>query len=965
MALASGPRTGLAPDPFIGRAAALSVLREMLTHSPESIRAAYVEGEAGIGKSRLTQVFAEEAQQVGVLVVRGRCYEQLTDVPYFPWLEVLKQLRLHTLTAEIQEGGFTPRRRSREWASLSADARTQRAEFILRFSEAIVRKATTQSILIILEDVPWADVNSLLLINSLLDSSSGGLLLLCTARPEAPDDVARRSVLHGVRERSRLIDLEGLNHDETRELMTAISALPYADDDVRVLLSLSRGNPLFIRELLFHLRQTKLLARHTVEDALHRIRVPDKLSHLIDLRLADLSASVRRALSAAAVVGSDFDAATLSRVTNREVGTVAQILESACSRGILQPSDDLVRSRYTFAHPLFRKQLEQRLPPSIRRALHQKIADAADRGEIRLTVNERALHHAMGSRARQGNEAAEHCRAAAEQAETVYAYESAARSWELALACTGHGQDRARADLLSRYGWALWAAHMWERAEQVWAEAADLYETLGASEQLGLLALAIGGMLRWRQDLARSELWLERGLQHLPADSANRGRALALLGSIRCLQGDPDDALHLLNQALRLRAAHHVPDAQLAFWLSEGFRRVGKTTRSLAVARGALEEARGRDPTGTVLLAATLSHMELTRLRLAAAQRYAAIVEGATARVDAGSLTVALQCQAFLLGYLGEWPRVSELCEHWMARVRLAGRYQVANARFLWAEAQFAQGRLQDARTQMERALPDLESMRPVCGVHLARVLIQLGDRDEAGKLVSSYAALLGKSQVPKSGRAVVGEAASELDDPSLWKTCYELLATENAPLVLAYVPTSVPRVLGRLATRLRLWSQAIEHFETAIRQLSRGGALWELRKAYLDYAALRHTRRRRGDGSKAGALEIEAQRLGDQLGITHPLPGPSRSARSTTNRFGLSERELDVLRLVAAGLRNQEIAARLTLSPHTVERHLENIYGKMSVGGRTEAVLRAIQDELIGALTDLGRPTNLSSPAP
>lgn len=963
MTTAEDSQAGLAPDPFIGRSASLSVLRELLSDSPGSTRAAYVEGEAGIGKSRLTQVFAEEARDRGVLVARGRCYEQLTDVPFFPWQAVLKQLRLHRLTAEIRQRGLASSRRFGEWASLSADAQTQRAEFILRFSEAIVRKATRQAVVIVLEDVLWADVNSLLLINSLLDSPNGGLLLLCTARTEAPDDVARRSALHAVRERSRPIHLEGLNQDETRELMTAISALPYAGDDARVLWSLSRGNPLFIRELLFHLRQTELLARHTVEDALHRMRVPDKLSQLIDLRLGDLSAGVRRVLSAAAVVGTDFDAAALSKILNRDREAVAQILESACARRIVEPSDDLARSRFTFAHPLFRRQLEERLPPSIRSSLHQRIADAADRGEVRLTVNERALHHAMGSRARQGKEAVEHCRAAAEQAETLYAYETAARSWELALACSGDRQDRNRADLLSRYGWALWAAHMWERAERVWAEAADLYESLGASEQLGLLALAIGDMRRWRQDLAGSKLWLERGLQHLPADSANRARALALLGTIRCLQGEPADALRLLNQALRLRAAHRIPDAQLAFWLSEGFRRVGRTARALAVARRGLEEAQHRDPTGTVLLAATLSHMELTALRLPAARRYAAIVESATERVDAAALAIALQCQAFLLGYLGQWPRVSQLCEHWMVRVRLAGRYQVANARFLWAEAQFAQGHLEDARAQMERALPDLESMRPVCGVHLARVLTQVGERGEARKLVSSYAALLRDSQVPRSGRAVVGEAASELDDPALWATCYELLATEEAPLVLAYAPTSVQRVLGRLATRLRLWPQAIEHFETAVEQLARGGALWELRKTYLDYAAMRHARRRRGDGGKAGALELQARPLSDRLGVSHSLQDPTRPAGSA-NRFGLSERELDVLRLVAAGLRNQEIAGQLTLSPHTVERHLENIYGKMSVGSRTEAVLMAIQDGLLGALTDLGRPEGTPSPA-
>src|SRR3989304_4985818 len=112
---------------------------------------------------------------------------------------------------------------------------------------------------------------------------------------------------------------------------------------------------------------------------------------------------------------------------------------------------------------------------------------------------------------------------------------------------------------------------------------------------------------------------------------------------------------------------------------------------------------------------------------------------GIVSASDAPALVVGLQCRAFLLGYLGRWRQVARLCERRIGQLRLVGPYQLANTRFLRAEALYALGDLELARAQMLAALPDLEAMRPVCGVHLARVKIGLGDVEEAGQLVRGY----------------------------------------------------------------------------------------------------------------------------------------------------------------------------------------------------------------------------------
>jgi DNA-binding NarL/FixJ family response regulator len=86
---------------------------------------------------------------------------------------------------------------------------------------------------------------------------------------------------------------------------------------------------------------------------------------------------------------------------------------------------------------------------------------------------------------------------------------------------------------------------------------------------------------------------------------------------------------------------------------------------------------------------------------------------------------------------------------------------------------------------------------------------------------------------------------------------------------------------------------------------------------------------------------------------MVRPDPLPSESERSedsvspdarTAIPFGLSAREVEVLRLVALGLSNQEIADRLFLSPRTVHHHVSHILNKMGVGGRVEAVRLAME---------------------
>jgi len=672
---------------------------------------------------------------------------------------------------------------------------------------------------------------------------------------------------------------------------------------------------------------------------------------VIDLRLRSLPPHARRVLSACSVVGTEFSVDLVAQALCRPWDSLEAELDVATRRGILRRLDALDAPRYEFAHPLFGMRLYDSLPAPERRRLHSQIARAADAGGVLLSVSELARHHALGARTGADPNALKHCRAAAEEAEKLLAYEEAAHFWELALGCAPGQPRRLRAGIYDRLGRALWAAKKWEEAGEAWSEAVSLFDALDDRARAASLALALGDMHRWRNELAQAERWVKRALDGPLEDQGDQARALALLGHIHCSRDDADRGLPLLEEAARL-AAGAGGDPFVTYWLSYGYLTSGQPSKAYPVAKEGLVQAQHQgNERAVTFLAGSLVHHELGLLHLEAARSYARVLERSIEPTDTPGLSRSLLCRALLGAYVGNWRSVVRLCEQWMAQVRLAGRFQVATARMIWAEAKLALGDPAAALKEMTRTLPDLAEMHLLGGLHLARVLVRQGKADGASLLVHQFLERATSGARHSSPRALLGDIVSDLEVPELWHHCYNLLERETRPMLAVYSPISVQRVQGRLATRLRLWPQAVEHFECTLRRLAEGKAAWELAQTYLAYAEMRRTRRRRGDLTKAAALELQGEAIFTRLRT--PRPALRSASQPLSNRFALTERELDVLRVLAEGRRNTEIAEVLAITTGTVQRHLENIFGKMGVGSRTEAATIALHEGLVGPLAD------------
>ncbi len=942
---------GSLQDPFVGRRRELGLLSRLLSGFDPRKRAAFVEGGLGIGKSRLLTEVLSWASGAGLKILRGSCYQVTTGGPYMPFVAILEQLRLYGPGSqprhEARPDGLTEKASLRD---LVEDLQERRDRFIRALSAAILQAGADSPTVLAIEDIHWADAECLLLLNTLLDIGAPNLAVICTARPDEPTRPDLRRLLALIEQKSQRVRLAGLALEEARELIDLLGGPGrITEEELQGLHSFTSGNPLFLRELFFHLQQTGVLERHSVPEAIKRSATPDRLVHLIDLRTRSLPAAMLRTVSMCAVAGTDFSLTTAAVVTGHPRRHVESHLQFATAKRVLRAVDDLSAVRYEFSHPVIRMRLYDSLSANHRRIGHRRLAEAAQEGQIGFNLEELAHHHAFGFGSEEGPKSIRLCRNAAERAEGLLAYEAAARFWELAIRCAESEPAVARADLYRRLGWSLWAAGKWTSAAEAWATAAELFESQQEGGRVGEIALALGELYRWRQELDLCERWLAKALESYRDPSPERGRTLALLGSLRSVQDSSSAALPLLEDAEQMLGGDATPAA--AYWLSLGFFTSGALAKGLAVAKEGLEEARRRGSTRAMtLFASTLFHHDLAQLRVDEARRYARIVKeaAATDSSDSPGLIYSFICDALLAAFSGRWMKVLQLCERWMAKVRLLGPYQVATARVIWAEAELALGNPSGARRNLEKALHHLERMRPLASLHLARALLRLDEYKEASAIIDTLPEDVLASARFVAGRAMFGEVVAGLNRPDLWEQAYQSLRGEKSPLLAVYSPIATQRVMGRLASRMRDWPNASHHFEMATKQLEDHKGMWELKETYLDYASMREARARKGDQLKAAALRLKAKAVLNELEICPPIV-ESTVPFPWDNRFALTGRELEVLNLVARGQRNPEIAEDLKLSRRTVERHLENIFNKMGVNNRVEAVILAVEERLVG----------------
>ena len=553
--------------PFVDREAVMERLRTWWAQAELGEGGlVLIGGEAGMGKTRLAARLAVEAHAAGAAVLYGRADEEPVR-PYQPFAQALRHLLVHA-SGEASAPSPELARLVPEIAvrapsrSTRADAERRRHRLFDAVVDVVRSAAADRPLVLVVEDLHWADAPTLLLLRELARiAPECRLLILATWRDDEAepgdalsrllDELRREDLLHRV-------TLAGLEEPDIAAL-AAREADGHDEDATRDLQEQTGGNPFFIEELL--------RSRREAPDA--PPPVPEGVKQVIGRRLARLSDETVDVLITAAFLGAEFSLPMLIAVAG-DVDVVAAV-EQAVRAGLLTEEPDSV-DRLSFTHALVRETLIEQPIVSRRLRIHRAIAEALEATPLDVPPAQLAHHYFMAREVGGAQKALVYALKAADVALEAHAYEDAAAHYERALVTLDLTQpdDRvARADLLLALGRARWQAS--ERGPRLAFEmAAVLARDMGDAERLAWAALGAGG--RYYAPVVPDRPYvalLEEALAALqPDDSALRARLLARLAENLVFLEQRDRAIRIAGEAQAMARRIGEPAALAAALMS-------------------------------------------------------------------------------------------------------------------------------------------------------------------------------------------------------------------------------------------------------------------------------------------------------------------------------------------------------------------------------------------------------------
>jgi DNA-binding SARP family transcriptional activator len=578
----------VAGEHFVGRRPELDTLRRVWKEASAGVhRAVLISGEPGVGKTRLAAQLASIVASEGASVLYGRCDEDL-GIPYQPWVEALRHLVVHEprqfLAEHVARRGPGVARLVPELAQRVGDfppvpPGDPDAERHLLFGAVVglvAQACSDNPVLLVLEDLHWADKPSLLLLRHVIASTEPRRLLVVGTyrQTDLGVDHPLTDVLAALRREDHVgrVDLLGLDDTEVVALMESAAGHTLDEAGVALAHAVHRetdGNPFFTNEILRHLAETGAISQHDgrwiAEVDLRDQALPTSVREVIGRRVARLGEETEQVLRAAAVIGRDFELRVLARVTDHSEDHVLDLLDAPL-RAVLIREITQQPGRFTFSHALIEHTLYDDLGPTRRQRLHLRVATALetlsdDPGD---RLGELAYHWAQGSEHADAAKAVEYALRAGDDALAKLAPDDAVAWYGQALELLD-GQpgadDLARCEALVGLGTAQRGAGD-PRSRATLLGAADLAQRLGSPALLVRAALAnnrgiagiAGAVDQDRIDTLEAALTATTGIE-----TPERAMLLATLGA-ELAWGDPARARALSDEALVMaRRVDHDP----------------------------------------------------------------------------------------------------------------------------------------------------------------------------------------------------------------------------------------------------------------------------------------------------------------------------------------------------------------------------------------------------------------------
>jgi DNA-binding NarL/FixJ family response regulator len=910
------------------RAALTDALRAALDGRRQVV---LIAGEPGAGKTRLAEEAVDQARELGLAVAVGRASEDEGSPPYWPFVQVFRGLPGRP-PVHLQDGlaGGGP-----------AGSATERFQLFEAAALALVNAAQPNGLLVVLDDLQWADAATVrLLVHLAAGVTPARVMVVATYRDTETKglDQLHAAVVALAREASvTRMGLQGLGESEVAVYLAAIVGSQLPDPVASAIWRRSGGNPFFVGEL------GRLLS--SGDDHL-----PDGIRDAVRDRLSRLSPSCRGVVAAAAVLGSDVDPVRLAAATGTDLEAVLAGLDEASAAAIVNGA-----TARRFAHDLFREAARLDVPTGQRLMLHRRTAEhLSARGNGDGRAAEIAFHWLESLPTGDATQAVAWARRAADQAMAQLAWEEAASLYQRALdagATHGVSSDLDRCRLLLARAQALVRTFDLEQTRRSLTAAAEIARAAGDIELLASAALTMEGISDTVWEPTARVLCAEV-LDKLPSgDSAIRARLLAVLvaaggwaapetshalSAEALAMAERVDDRHALREALRSRQLALSGPGGASERLTLGNRLVslGGDSDNDAVLWGRLWRFDALAQLGDV----NRAEVEVERISEVAGQLRSPLAAWHEAR-----------CRAAVAAARGRFQRALEYGQDAAIAAKRAGSAyaQVPSQAMLWM-----------LRTQVGAsdspsfAAPEMSPTAPFPAFHWAlhaTLLLAEGRRDEAHRI---YRGLPPTADLPPfvqlPAYEAITELAAEFDDRDCAARMYRLLlphadlfVCSGAGVIMINGPVQYP--LGIAAAAIRHPDDAVRHLRAAIDSAQRSGMPPAVAKATHQLARVLARRARPGDREEAVALATTAATQADRLGM-RPLQRQAEDLAASLrgHRPGhMTPREREIAALVAKGLTNREIAAACHISERTVENHVQHVLDKLGFANRTQIAAR------------------------
>ncbi|MEX2159951.1 MAG: AAA family ATPase [Dehalococcoidia bacterium] len=581
-------------DVFVGRRAEMDQLKTAL-ESSLSGRGSLVMlvGEPGIGKSRLAEEFGVYAALRGAQVLTGHCYEGEVALPYRPFTEAFRQYAKSRPDDALRDelGPGAP-----EIAKLISEVRERfpdisesppleaEAERVRLFDSVaeFLRNATNATpIVLVLDDIHWADKPSLLLMRHLARGVADQRLLIIGAYRDVELDRTHplAEVVATLRREQpyQRVLLRGLPQEDVLALLGAIEpseeSAPGRQALAVALYQETEGNPFFVREVLAHLIEEGQIVHRDGRwqanvGSASDLGIPEGVREVIGRRLSRLSEGCNRMLTLASTMTGGFTWEELKAITGEDEGPLLDVLEEALSHQLVHERKGGQEAKYDFTHALIRQTLYGELSTPRRVLLHRQIGQALETvyaANLEPHLGELAHHFYQAAPGGDVDKAVEYAKQAGDHASRIVAWEEAATHYGLALQALELKEppdDERRCELLLALASAHNQAGDRDKAKTVAAKAAEIARRRNDSQRLARAALEYA--FTWGEPGELDEptiAVIQEGIAAIANDeSALRARLLFRLGMELWLGGAPERGLEPAGQAYEL--ARRVGDTE-------------------------------------------------------------------------------------------------------------------------------------------------------------------------------------------------------------------------------------------------------------------------------------------------------------------------------------------------------------------------------------------------------------------